>query len=249
MKNHAGTILWRTALDAVFPRRCPVCDRAVRPFGRLICRECEEDLFPRMLSEQDALCCCCGRPLADPRAEFCRGCEGVTHACRRGGAAYRYRDVSGALYRLKYEGRAEYADWMGEQMADCLLRNFAGERIDALTPVPVSKERARRRGYNQASLLARRISAITGIPVHEEYLIRREDTAVLREMGALDRRSKIKNAFIAPIDDVKSKIIVLIDDIYTTGATVDACAAQLLQRGAGTVYYVAFAVGEDLQTE
>ena len=134
---------------------------------------------------------------------------------------------------------------MGQQIAVRLSEEFRTERMDALTPVPISRERLRRRGYNQAALLARSVSKAAGIPVQESYLIRRTDTAVLRGMGAAERRSKIKNAFIAPVHDVESKVIVLIDDIYTTGATMDACAASLLQRGAAAVLCAVLAIGED----
>ncbi len=245
MRDKPGACIRKGALDLLFPRRCPICDRPVHPFGGLICRACAEELHTKMLTERDALCCRCGKPLADARRELCRDCQRTAHAFRRGCAAYRYRDISGALYRLKYEGRAEYAEWMGQQIAVRLSEEFRTERMDALTPVPISRERLRRRGYNQAALLARSVSKAAGIPVQESYLVRRTDTAVLRGMGAAERRSKIKNAFIAPVHDVESKVIMLIDDIYTTGATMDACAASLLQRGAAAVLCAVLAIGED----
>jgi ComF family protein len=249
MNRNKGQILCSTAVNLLFPRRCPVCDEAVRPFGGLICRECEEKLLPKALSEKDALCCRCGKPLSDPRAEFCGDCEGVRSFYVRGCAAYRYRDVSGALYRLKYESRAEYAEWMGDQMAGRILEEFGRVGVDMLTPIPISKEREKKRGYNQAALLAERISRTTGIPVNQDCLVRKTDTAVLRSMGALDRRNKIKNAFIASGVDVKSKIIMLIDDIYTTGATVNTCAEKLMEKGAAAVYCAVLAIGEDSCTQ
>ncbi len=232
-------------VDLVFPRRCPVCDRPVRPFGAMICEECEEKLAPRKLTSRMTLCCRCGKPVADKRRELCPDCEKIRHSYERGCAVYRYRDVSGALYRLKYQGRREYADWMGDRMAARLLQEFDPEEIDALVPIPVSVQRERKRGYNQAAVLAERISQRTGIPVREGYLSRRTDTAVLRSMSAEQRRRNLKNAFIAPVDDVKSRIIMLIDDIYTTGATIDACAQQLQEKGASKVYYVTLAIGEN----
>ena len=230
--------------DLIFPRRCPACDRAVRPFGGIICRECEDQLLVRELSSEMALCCQCGKPLQDEHREFCEDCTKIHHRYQRGCAVYRYRDVSGALYRLKYQGRREYAEWMGERMAERLCQEFDPEEIDALVPVPVSARRERKRGYNQAAALAFYISRETGIPIREEYLARRTDTAVLRGMSGEERRRNLKNAFIAPVDDVKSKVIMLIDDIYTTGATIDACTEQLLEKGASAVCYVTLAIGE-----
>ncbi len=245
MGEKPGACGKNVAVDLLFPRRCPVCDRPVRPFGGRICSACAKALQKKRLSERDSLCCRCGKPLTDVHGELCRDCQRTAHAFQRGCAAYRYRDISGALYRLKYQGRAEYAEWMGEQIAVRLQEEFCPEAIDALTPVPISRERLRKRGYNQAALLARSVSAAAGIPVRESYLVRKTDTAVLRGMGAAERRSKIKNAFIAPVHDVESKVIMLIDDIYTTGATMDACAASLLHRGAAVVLCAVLAIGED----
>lgn len=116
MKGHAARLqrTGKLALDLIFPRRCPWCDQPVRPFGGLICGECERELDGKELSpERDALCCRCGKPLLEKERELCRDCEKQARAFRKGCTVYRYHDVSGMLYRLKYEGRAEYADYIG----------------------------------------------------------------------------------------------------------------------------------------
>jgi ComF family protein len=232
-------------LDLLYPRRCPICDRPVQPFGSLVCESCGEQMSEKRLTERDILCCQCGKVMRESRQELCRDCREGLHVYRRGCAAYRYRDISGAIYRLKYEGRAEYAEWMGEEMTRRLLQEFALEEIDAFVPVPVSRQRMRKRGYNQASLLAQAMSRRVGIPVQEEWLVRRTDTAAMRSMGADERRNNLKKAFTAPSDDVESKVIMLVDDIYTTGSTVDACAAALLGAGAAEVNFISLAIGED----
>lgn len=235
------------AADLVFPRRCPVCDEPVQPFGALICDSCGEKLAEKvLLPGRDPLCCRCGKPVSAMERELCGDCEKRERVFHKGCAVYRYRDVSGMLYRLKYEGRAEYADFLGEKMAERLKEEWNPAQMDALVPVPVSRERLWKRGYNQAALLARTIAEETGISLREDFLIRENPTAALRNMSASERRRKLKNAFIVPDIDVESKRIMLVDDIFTTGATIDACARQLLRAGAAQVLFLAAAIGEDI---
>ena len=117
-------------LDLVFPRRCPICDKPVKPYGELICRECAK--VPQPVGEYT--CCKCGKPV-DPEEEYCSDCRVKKHIYYRGAAAFRYRSVSGSLYRFKYEGRREYADYYGREMAQVLehfleeLTNLSGEAV------------------------------------------------------------------------------------------------------------------------
>ena len=101
--------------DLFFPRRCPVCDRPVKPYGALICRDCAE--VPRPVGPN--ACCKCGKPV-EPEEEYCPDCRRSRHMYYRGAASFRYRSISGSLYRFKYEGRREYADYYGREMARTL---------------------------------------------------------------------------------------------------------------------------------
>ena len=129
-------------LDLLFPRRCPVCDRPVKPFGALICRECEK--VPHPVGE--CVCCKCGKPVS-PEEEYCADCRKIRHLYDRGAASFLYRSVSGSLYRFKYDGRREYADFYGREMArtlDRFLQELGPEhRPDMLIPVPCSADRKR----------------------------------------------------------------------------------------------------------
>ncbi len=230
--------------DLLFPRRCPICDRPVRPYGALICRDCEDVPVP----VGDYTCCKCGKPV-EPEEEYCSDCKEKHHVFYRGAAAYTYRSVSGALYRFKYEGRREYAQYFGTAMAEALERFIReagpGHTPDLLVPVPCPAKRLRERGYNQAALLARELSEKTGIPTAEDLLGRSRDTAAMRNMTALERQNNLKKAFHVYGNGVRLKSIMLIDDIFTTGATVDACAVPLLEAGAKEVSFLTLAIGEN----
>lgn len=231
-------------LDLLFPRRCPVCDRPVKPFGALICRECEKVLHP----VGECVCCKCGKPVS-PEEEYCADCRKIRHLYDRGAASFLYRSVSGSLYRFKYDGRREYADFYGREMArtlDRFLQELGPEhRPDMLIPVPCSADRMRKRGYNQAALLARKVAESAQIPVREDLLVRTKDTKAMRRMSALERQNNLKKAFHVYGNGVRLKSIMLIDDIYTTGATIDACSGALLGAGAKEVNFLTLAIGEN----
>lgn len=233
----------QTMLNLMFPRRCPVCDRPVRPFGKQICMECEERWIP-LSPSKEPLCCRCGKPLPDWGQEYCEDCRQKSHDFVRGCAVFRYRDVSGAIFRFKYEGRAEYASYFGSKMVERFVQEFDPSCVDALIPIPLSKEKLRKRGYNQAHLLAKELGKKTGILVRNDLLERRQDTQALKKVSGKERRRYLEKAFIVSGNDVKSKVFLLVDDIYTTGATMDACAELLLAKGAQSVFFITLAIGE-----
>lgn len=234
-----------TAVNLVYPRRCPVCDRPVAPAGALVCPACEP-MLQRVLAP---VCRRCGKPLragASASPSLCRDCCRMPHAYDRGGAVFTYRSAAGGLFRFKYGGRREYSAYYGRAMARKLAEDYPAGTFDFLVPVPLSAKRLQKRGYNQALLLAREISGRTGIPVREDLLRREEDTRPMKNMGPLERQNNLKKAFHVYGNDVELSTILLIDDIYTTGATIDACAKALYRQGARRVCFLTLAIGEDL---
>jgi len=235
--------------DLLFPRRCPVCDRPVRPFGALICPECERQLH-RISAD---VCPKCGREVFGRRARLCPDCAGAGHLYDRGCAVFTYRSAAAALYRFKYQHRAEYAQYFGLRMAQRMEEVFdlpyLLRKRAVIIPVPASADRVKERGYDQAVLLARTISQLTGLPVAENVLIRTRSTAAMKNIRGRERYKNLKNAFIVHGNDVRFRVIMLIDDIYTTGSTLDACAAALRRAGASAVYCVCLAIGESYYDE
>lgn len=235
-------ILLRHTEDLLFPRRCPVCDRPVRPFGADICPECA----PKLEKIHGPVCRKCGKMLPDEREEYCTDCSRNRHLFSSGVSTFTYRSASGAIYRYKYEGRQEYAGFFSRAMAERLgmqIREGTLAVPGLLLPVPLSRERMKKRGYNQAALLAEGISRMTGIPWDGNTLRREINTLPMKNMSFADRRSNLKKAFNVYGIDVKSKMIMVIDDIYTTGATADACTEVLLRAGAAYVSFMTLAIG------
>ncbi len=234
--------LWQTAqqllLQLLFPRRCPVCDGIVRPFGAKICPECRKKWRP----VSEPWCMKCGKKLR-ARQELCADCRSRTHVFERGRALYEYRDVAPAIYRMKYGGRREYAEFFGEEAARRLADFVRQVQPDVLVPIPLHRKRMRKRGYNQAALIAKAMGKALGVPVREKMLLRIKNTAPLKAQNPEERQNNLKKAFIIDQNDVKLKTILLVDDIYTTGSTMDEAARVCRAAGAAHVYFVTVACG------
>ena len=230
--------LWRILLQLTFPLRCPVCDCIVRPFGEKICLKCLGKL--KLLTPP--WCMKCGKKMLE-EGELCKDCRQRIHKYIRGRALYEYSSVSLSIYRLKYGKRQEYADFFGEEMARYLGGFIKECGPDAIVPIPLHKKRQRKRGYNQALLLANALGRYTGIPVRGDLLRRVKNTAPLKRQNAYERQNNLKKAFIITENDVKLDTIIIVDDIYTTGSTVDEAAEVLLQHGVKRVFYIALACG------
>ncbi len=228
----------RFAVQLLFPLRCPMCDEIVTPFGEKICPACR---WKRRLLT-GSYCMKCGKKVEEQR-EFCGDCRTRKHEFVRGRALYEYESVTGSLYRFKYGGRQEYADFYGEELAFYLGDFVRSIRPDALIPIPIHPDRLRRRGYNQAVLLARSLGHRVNVPVLENYLLRVRNTVPLKRLNPQERQNNLKKAFNIRENDVKLNTVILVDDIFTTGSTVDEAARTLSAAGVQRVYFVALACG------
>ena len=160
---------------------------------------------------------------------------------------FEYPSMARSMYRFKYAGRKEYARFYGEQIVKKLGKTIRGWRPDALVPVPVHAARKRERGYNQAEALAGEIGRRMGIPVDFRLIKRVKKTLPQKLLDDRERQNNLKRAFKIARNDVKLKRVVIIDDIYTTGSTIDACALELKRAGVEKVYFIAIAIGKELK--
>ena len=224
---------WVTAaLDLVFPPLCPVCDSLLGPGRRdPLCGACWEGL-ERLTPPW---CRCCGAPL---------GIEGLCGACRvrrplfaYARAAVRYGDLAReAIHAFKFGGRRGLASPLGDLLAGLGLQALPGAVPDVLVPVPLHSRRARERGYNQALLLARRLETAWSVPVVVDALRRVAPTRPQTDLDAVERRRNVRDAFaVRRPEPIAGRHVVLVDDVFTTGATGGECARILYRAGAATV--------------
>ncbi|MCM1568156.1 MAG: ComF family protein [Roseburia sp.] len=229
-----------SGMQLLFPLRCPVCDGIV-PGGEKICLGCMEGLKPLAAP----WCMRCGKALTG-QEKLCRDCRTREHRFLRGRALYQYESAAPSIYRFKYGGRREYADFFGEEVARGLGSFIGHVKPEGLIPIPLHKKRERKRGYNQAGLLARAIGTYTGLPVYENLLVRIKNTSPLKEQNPKERQNNLKKAFKVIENDVKLKKVIVVDDIYTTGSTVDEAAGVLEAWGVEQVYFIALACGKGI---
>ena len=233
---------YNAAVTAAFPHRCPVCDRPVKPFDSLICTECEN----RVAYVKAPYCMKCGKELDSDEKEYCHDCMRHAHVYDKGRALFEYRSMAGSLYKFKYSGRQEYAQYYGERVASVLGEEISSWNPDAVIPVPIHSSRRRVRGYNQAEVLARAVGTRLDIPVYADWIVRCRKTAPQKELGPQGRQNNVKKAFKIIRNDVKLSTIVIIDDIYTTGSTIDAVAECARDAGVRKVYFVSLAIGKGM---
>lgn len=230
--------VWEGVLQLLYPLRCPVCDGIVTPAGEKICLEC----LGRLKLLTPPWCMKCGKKLAE-EGEFCADCRRKEHLFDRGRALYSYESAAASIYRFKYGGRREYASFYGEQMAEYLGNFIRSVRPDALIPIPLHRKRLALRGYNQAQLLAEAVGSRMGIPVYRNFLVRVKNTEPLKYENPKERQNNLKKAFNIARNDVKLKRVVVVDDIYTTGSTMDEAAGTLREAGVEVVCFIALASG------
>lgn len=225
--------------DLLFPpaANCVGCGSPLGCDDGWFCAECARMLRP-LYGEKGYRCPRCGQP--GPGGRRCRMCgpwpEGSVEFARW---VYPYRrPVSRMARQLKYRGVSCLAEWMAQQMTNLYLtERFPG--ADAIVPVPMHPSRRRRRGFNQAQLLAQGLSARVGIPVCG-CLVRTRDTPQQARLSGDRRRKNLEGAFLSG-PEAEGKRLLIVDDVLTTGATVTECALALKRAGAVSVSALAFA--------
>ena len=229
-------------LGMLYPRRCPVCDGVI-PVGKgLICPEC----LSKVRLVKEPVCLRCGKEIAAAEADYCYDCSRHERSFVRGYAMAVYdRTMRDSLSRFKNGGRMDYGDWYAEALWERFARELEGLRADCLVPVPVHRSRLSRRGYNQAGLVAKRLGKKLGIPVLHRALIRRRNTRAQKLLSGGERGRNLEGAFCPGRQPAAGLRVILLDDIYTTGATAQACTRALLGAGAREVYLVCICIGEN----
>ena len=235
IKNIKWNQFPRAALDALYPRRCPVCGEIVTPKGRLICPSCLLRLSP----VKSPVCQKCGKEVWSEEIEYCPDCVKHRRSFARGMALFNYtEEAARSMAAVKYKNKREYLDFYGAALAARYEKQIRRMHADALVPVPVHPSRKRARGFNQAEVLAICLGKRLGIPVGSGMLIRDKKTKPQKELSAADRLKNLSGAFRAGTIPEGIKTVLLVDDIYTTGSTVEACARALRSAGVSRVYFV-----------
>ena len=224
------------ALDLLFPRICPVCRSASDREGRHLCSRC----LAAIDLHSGAVCSRCGAMPegAVGRDYLCSDCRDAPPAFDIARSAAHFSGPAREMIlSFKYGG----ATWLRDDLADllegCVRARFDSEAIDAIVPVPLHPARLRKRAYNQAALLAEALAARIGADYRPEILRRDRATATQTRLGAARRKLNVRGAFSAAHPEwAAGRTVLVVDDVMTTGATLDECARVLKFAGAVRVW-------------
>lgn len=231
-------------IGLLFPRRCPVCGEIVVPKGDLICPGCVKKLS----FVQGPVCMRCGKELLQQDGEYCHDCMRHKRSFEQGAALLNYNEAAAhSMAQIKYRNKREYLDFYSREMVRRLGGKLARMKADAFVPVPVHPSRRRVRGFDQAEELADRLSGRTGIPVLKGALVRSKKTAPQKALTPEQRLKNLEQAFSVSREKLWTGLdtVVLVDDIYTTGSTIEACSRALKQAGIKRVCFVSICIGGD----
>lgn len=236
---------WQALLNLLFPAcRCIYCgqERIIDASG--LCQDCQ-NIFEKGQSDFTSCILC---PIFIPLSEkYCANCRlGQKHSFDGAVAVFPYggaiRDV---IHDFKYRGAVKWARPLGLLMKERVKKDARFIDINMVIPVPLHEHRLKLRGYNQSELLAKEISRELDLPLAAHALCRFKDTPSQTGLTKTRRHENLLNAFqIKDANAIKGKNILLVDDIYTTGATVESCAQIMKNGGAKSVYVVTCAAGK-----
>jgi ComF family protein len=246
-------VILKCALDSLisvlFPAPCRICGQTLTTASRVpICSTCLNEL-ERII---DPLCACCGRPLVAPVTQptatqstwprnvelRCRLCRGEFYAFDRARSFAVYdRALSEAVLLLKYEQVTSLADWFGARLAQIAIEARPDWRVDVVVPVPLHRDRRRERGYNQAELIAKPIARRLKLSLDAKLLRRTKPRPPQLVLSRAEHWKSVRGAYATPegmkIDNLR---ILLVDDVLTTGATLDASSRALKNAGASAAF-------------
>ena len=185
--------------NIVFPPRCPVCDEVIY-VGKDTCEDCRK----KVICIGEPSCKKCGKPLE---------------------AVFVYQgEIRQSMYRFKYSNKREYADFYAKEAVRIYGDWIRRKQIEAIVPVPMYRLKEKGRGYNQAAVFARTLGEKMNLPVEKRMVKRIRNTTPQKELNDVERKINLKKAFQLVPNIVKYRKILIVDDIYTTGSTIDAVA-------------------------
>ncbi len=242
MIGHRKNIIeeWK---EFLYPRRCPGCNE-------ILYEEEKEDGYCRICKTKmtyigDSGCVKCGKKLKDATQTICNDCRRRNHVFVQNKAVYVYTGpMKPAMYRFKYSNCRTYGKTFVEDVWKIHAIWLQSLSVDAVIPVPMYRKKEKRRGYNQAEVLAQGIAQKLGCPMETKMVVRAKNTVPLKNLNDTQRKKNLENAFKIRKNGVKLNKILLIDDIYTTGSTLDGVTTALLAAGVQEVYCLTICAGQ-----
>lgn len=227
--------MFKPILNLISPPLCLLCDR---PTNNIICDNCKKEI-DKSLEIKKNFCLKCGG-IFDGRV--CPRCRETKFAFEFNRSVYIYTNpIKNLIEEFKYRGIKKVADFMTVKMANLIEREYP--EIDFLIPIPIHPTRKRERGFSQTELMVRKLSNFTGIPCDCRSLKRVKHTKVQANLSREERKENLKGAFkLSNVEKFRGRSILLVDDVMTTGTTMNEAAKMFKKHRTIKVYSITFAI-------
>lgn len=227
-----------TILNVLYPRRCPVCHKILKDQKMLSCPECSYG-FKRVGKHY---CLKCGKPV-NAEEEYCRECRKRKRSFDLCRSVFLYDgSLRQSLVRYKYYGCREYGEFYAASVCRYLGNDILRWNPDVIVPIPMTSKKKRKRGFNQSEYLADRIGEGMNLPVSHTLLKKVRSTRSQKKLNAAQRRQNLRTAFEVR-EDISGLTVLVVDDVYTTGSTMEAAASCLKASGAEKVFCISLCTG------
>lgn len=234
-------------LNFVFPLDCKICEKPIRESkGYSICEDC----FKTIELIEHPYCIKCGKPLIST-GYFKQNREIICLECKRKKYSFEFSRSIGiynkvlkkCIHLFKYYGEKKLAIPLGKLMVDYLLKNNEFEnKFDLIIPVPLHNNDLKKRGFNQSVLLGKAIEDYFSVPVREKVLVKKKLTPFQVNLSKKERERNILSAFsVEKPEEIEGKNILILDDVFTTGSTVEECAKELMKARANNIIVLTLA--------
>lgn len=227
----------------MYPEVCPFCGRA---HLKIICNECRE----KLIYTKEPVCKKCGKPIQNEQAEYCRDCRKRMEKSMcwfdSGRSLWVHRSpVSESIYQFKFHNRRIYGKYYAQEMVRRFDKWIRKKHVQVLIPVPMDPGKKRKRGYNQAEVLAKELGKILDISV-DTRLIKKKKTTAQKTLGRYEREYNLKGNFRVERQNNIPRCVMVIDDIYTTGNTINEVSKTLKKAGVEMVFFLTISIGQDI---
>ncbi len=228
-------------LNVLFPDRCAICGHISGSDGEVVCSRCKRLILPIT----GPVCNRCGRPIYNSNLKLCAECAKKEYIVLSGKAMFIYdKYMKRAVIGFKFGGNKS----IGIFFAKLLLARYRGwlseMEFDAVIPVPVHKKKLRFRGFNQAAVVAGVIADGIGVRMDEDILVRNKDTKPQKALDEEERFKNLQNSFCVERYSRIYNRVLIVDDIYTTGATIEGCGAALRKVGVSEIHFLSLCIGD-----
>lgn len=222
----------------MYPQTCYFCGKIS---DKKMCGECAK----KIIYIEEPRCKKCGKPIRYQEKEYCYDCDKREFFYEQGKSIWLHKGpVRWSVYQFKYRNHRIYAEFYAEEWMRLYGDKLKDWEIDVIIPIPLHRKKRRKRGYNQAEVLARKLGELSGIRVDTKSVVRIVNTKPQKELSHVERYKNLQKAFCITPHWKDAKNVLLVDDIYTTGNTIDSVARKLKEKGAHKVMFLTISIGQ-----